>query len=209
MSRTVASITDKRIVLRNEQCGRTISIGSSWTKIRIGVRHAINRTTAYNNAPSFVFGLCSGTAAMYTDPTTANFIGYRTKPGANWTTPSGQLYNTEGQAITKVGTVITALSDAVVTGFTQATVRNSATFLEIQKGAENYQIMHAQTDARYDFTEADFITWMQSETLPWNSWTKSMAVDEATNGTLDTINIAWLGTTEDLEICDVAYSRLI
>src|SRR5437867_3420891 len=73
--------SDNRVVMSNGRFARTLAIGTLWTKLRIGIRFAINDGAAnIGGGPIFAFGLCHGTTNIYGDATTDHFLGYRSRP---------------------------------------------------------------------------------------------------------------------------------
>lgn len=75
VERTVGGETDKRFQLAGGAYTRTIKEGSSWNKLRIGIRLSTTRDSAWTSPPKFYFGLCSGTTAPPGSITPNHFLG--------------------------------------------------------------------------------------------------------------------------------------
>jgi hypothetical protein len=69
----IVNVSDKRFQLGREDWVRTMSIGTNWTKIRVGVTWAINGVAAFPNG-FFLIGLCQG-GIPYSSPNCIDFVG--------------------------------------------------------------------------------------------------------------------------------------
>jgi len=214
VERTIGGATDRRLALLREQCGRTISIGSSWNKIRLGIHLSIDTSAAITQMPSFVFGLCSGMTNMYTDETTDHFVGVKTPDSINTTNFANYIQGPGTQSVIKIGTTETNTTPASVTSYFamgKSSASRSMFILEITKGSPNYIVRFRMSEYNENVTTAQFRAQMQAENVTFaHGWTanQNFAIDEATNGNLDTINIAWMSELNAIEISAVSYSRL-
>lgn len=224
ISRLVAGETENRLSLTDEQYGATLSCGSDWNVLRIGMRVSVYSTTNYTTPGTLAIGVCSGTTNMYKDASTNNFVGATTNPAETWS-----AYNSDGlytmnlfhhlRASTKVGATQTnsmsTSSTFPVIG--HATTQRSCWFITITKGSPNFTISfqtsgYAGTTGWLNRTLSDFETAMSDVTINSTLFNyvgadRTVAVDEGANGALDTLNISW-GGSRALEISDLAYSRI-
>lgn len=223
VERTVLSVTDKRIVLGAEQLGRTISIGTNWNKIRIGMRCS---TTYTSTSPlPLLFGLCSGTTAMAGDATPEHFVGVRFDVAGWGVTNYTGFLSAYGWACKIVdGTATQTGNDSTGAWMAKTANCTGALMLEITKGSPNFTISKIRsigttsgtpTYSSEDITQALFEQAMLSAASPpsiaghigqWAS--NTIAVNEATDGYLDTINIKWGDPVATLDINEIAWARL-
>ena len=76
--RSVGGVNDVRAALSNSTLRRLLSIGSNWTKLRVGVRMSILDSGGnITGSPRFVIGLCasSGNPVNNGSATTGHFVG--------------------------------------------------------------------------------------------------------------------------------------
>lgn len=232
LSRTFSSVVDKRIVLSNSNFARQwdSSIGTSWSRIRIGCRISIRDSGAnLTGTPEFILGICSGTSNIYQDATTTHWTGLRTID-PTWTRTAGPpaWYNmatatSNPVAAKKVGTTKTNSATTAWLGIhaADATTENrSALFVDITKGSPNFSFnfIAKDTGGAGDDSLASFYAFLQNPSQTVTDWTNhkssitgggafSLAIDEATNGFFDSVNIGWNRTTPEIEISDLVVVR--
>lgn len=117
-SRVIENISESRIVLKEEQIGRSFSFGSDWNSIGVGLRVSVNMFGTQSNgaviwAPQSYFGFCSGTDYMIKDNNTTNWVGVRHRSGIRYDTSTNNgywsvapPYGDPVQGITKIGSTI-------------------------------------------------------------------------------------------------------
>jgi hypothetical protein len=221
----VAADGDVRAYLAGNTLRRTLSIGSNWTRLRIGIRFSYEDTGAtLTGTPRFVLGLCSGTANPWNNgaSTTLNFIGVRQVNASVTRNIVGDSTHFAGalQPFKRLGitsTTGTTFTNAWV-GSAQPATRRNLLFLDILKGSPNYTLHGFYRDSTVgaDVTRAKFIEQVEvvSSVVSNHSWTdggplgagKTLAFDEVA-GALDTVNIAWDRSAPKIYISDLAIVR--
>jgi len=156
----LAPTTDKSLRIAGEEYLRKLSIGNSWTSIRIGVMCAMTPDGTNNlSACQFFVGMCSadGTfanTAGLTAASTTNSIGYdffyrSTNEAATYATSSSLVYyvpaNNGGSAYRRVATTVTTTGNNTthnigIVSNTGATQRRSPHYIDITKGSPNYTL---------------------------------------------------------------------
>lgn len=210
---------------------RTLKIPANWTKLRVGMRVLWTQPIAIpNNAslltgpPLFAVGLCHGTTHIFGDPTADHFVGVVSD--GNWTSETSEyLYDfITLKGAVKVG-ASTTLSSTLNTGglgqFGQGTNAAWAPtpqnyFVDITKGSPNFtintfyisngQVCGAQSRATF---LADVVLASPAEAgQAFGASPASMAVNEGTNGALDSVCVSWNRSDFWPEICDLAIVML-
>ena len=232
LSRTISGAVDKRVVLSNDFMMRkiTASVLSNWTtgkKLRIGLVLSVNGSASITSNPCLAVGMNSGTTASFGRDNTTHFVGVIYNQ-STWpyqtTTPRSYGTNDSFFPCVKIGASSSISASSVDTNAASGinaspNTHRTAFFLDILKGSPNFtlQLAHAQYNAAnigYDITPATFIDGMTvpmsagNGIIAWQSYysglKRTIAVNEATNGYLDSIDISWNKTTP-LEVCEVAY----
>lgn len=196
------------IQMSNSTWGRPVSIPSTWTKVRVGLLiscHSTQSGVLVSN-PSFAVGLCSGTSNMIGDLTPKHFVGTFTNQGTPtyWTGQPKGWSNILVYPIVNVNgsqTQGTQISNAWSLGYSDQTgPYRTLYYLDITKGSPNYTLspysLYNTTTAYTDSSVAIFLTNLPiaspgiggSYTAPTG---QTVPVNEATNGTLDTVNVWW------------------
>jgi hypothetical protein len=150
IQRIISSEAVHRAVLQNSQDARPLPFGSSWTRLRIGLRlHARNYASDIINTPRFAFGLISGTSNLFGDGSTSHFVGVRLN-AATWTlTGSNRFLVPNGSIIPikKIGTTVTSGSAffpasqwGIGAGADSAVADRTVFFVDFIKGSPNYSI---------------------------------------------------------------------
>jgi hypothetical protein len=235
LSRTISALADKRIVLANDQIGRIMGIGSTWSQLNIGIRWAINPNgfTSTTSQFAFRFGVCSGTAAMIGNATTTNFVGI--SPGTN--TPTGALtwgaspasfsITNWASPIRRVGTTWNYGSLDGFVGYITADPANkrSAVVLQITKGSPNYNLdlifPSSAAAASVDISQAGLIAAVEAATgagsqsvftslgASYSDRTQASSACSEVAGAFNAINIQWGLSSRPLEISDIIYARIL
>lgn len=219
--RNIGGVDDKRGVISNSQLARTLFIGTTWTKIRIGLRLSFASDTGSNLASGKMFiGACSGLANLIGDATTTNWVGFGPAvyaTGETFTRAAGPppSYSASFFIARRVGTTYTSGAGAAghimadpVTGY------RSLFFVDITKGSPNYtlqQFRRSVNTTPADVTLTEFLAQMEAAVpaLGQHALASSgtLACDEGA-GSFDSVNVSWSITTPGLEISDFAVARL-
>lgn len=227
--RTLSAELLSRAVLQNSQDARPLPFGSSWTKLRIGIRlHARNYAADITGLgingtpPRFAFGLSSGTANLFGDSTTTHFLGVRWN-AATWTlTGSNRFLVPAGSLlpIKKVGVTVTSGTAfypstqwGIGAGADSSVADRTVLFLDFTKGT-NYTLQllgWINTGAvPTDVSAEDFRSQMTSLAPALSEHALSdaqvLAVNEA-DGVFDTVTFHWNQTEPQMEIEDIALKR--
>lgn len=223
VERTVNSETDQRLVVDGAYYARPLRWGNDWTKIRVGVRFGVNRTSAWTSPPYFYMGLSSGSAAFPTNNVAGcpQFFGWRTNSDWVYNTDIDRTIannSTSGKKKVVVKNGTTTESDVTTANYLYArtsTVRRACMIMEITKGSPWSLNLYSQNDSTAEITLAIFNDAMQAGTIsttyfPYTSLATTETVDEATYGDLDTLVLSWLGTgnSNAFEISDIAVAKL-
>lgn len=223
----VAADGDVRAYLAGNTLRRTLSIGTDWTRLRLGIRFSYEDSGAnITGTPRFVMGLCSGTLNPWNNgsATTLNFIGVQQNNATVTRSVVGDSNHYAGglQPFKRLGTTTTtgtAFTNAWV-GSAQPATRRNVLFLDIWKGSPNYTLQAFYRDSTLgsDVTRAKFIEQIEtlSAVITNHSWTdggpsgagKTLAFDEVA-GSLNTVNLAWDRSSPKIYISDLAVVRLL
>ena len=233
--RSTGGVDDVRALMGRSTLRRKLSVGTSWTKLRVGLRLCIEDTGGnVLSTPQFAVGLCSGTTNPFNDGSaiTTHWVGAITA-GASWTRASnafgvgyGVTWLVPAKRIGMTFTYGTALSagifNSAALGFAADAngVNRGLFFVDITKGNPNFTFngfirastVGAAAPADRDVSYDEFIEQLElpvpSITGHQDGTARTMAVDEATHGYLDTVNIFWNRSTPRFEISDIAAVRL-
>jgi hypothetical protein len=230
-NRTVNSEVDQRIVLSNSEATRLPLIGSDWTKVRLGVRLSVGASANITGNPRIAIGLCTGVADGFGRTATTHFAGVRMS-GASFNYTAGPpAYLTASAAgamvcckrISGTTTNGSAVSSAATMLSSSVSSRRSCLFVEITRGSPNFTFqLGAPTTAaavQTDITLAKFrdqMSWPAWSVVGLSTWLSgyntgsaiTLAVDEATYGSLIVPNVYWDQTGAPLEVSDVQLTRL-
>lgn len=226
-SRTFSSTQDNRIQLSNSNFARKWStvLGSSWTKLRVGCR--ITTTVTGGNlsgSPRFSVGIQSGTTNLYMDaggPTHwAGVITFDT--GWLRSTPSGvetlNFWNSSAPPAfsKKIATTVTSATagDLIPRAHDATTENRACYFVDITKGSPNFTgtFFGKSANSSGDVSLATYLAQVATDAASITnhgfSTSQTLAVSEGTNGTFDSIGIAWDRTDAKIELSDIAIVRL-
>jgi hypothetical protein len=218
ISRTIGGIVDQKFSLHNDFIARTMSIGTSWTRLRLGMRMALTLNgLATTFTPKFYFGLCSGTSSVVGDQTPTNFFGFAFRQGVTWN-PSGNSVAQLGGSIiapTKVVNGVETVGTSAGSFFasTVLTVRNIIV-LEVTKGSPNYTFgfLHpnSQAGAETDTLLTDLTNTITATTMSIGNYANesvAMAFDEVAGG-LDSANIYWNLDSRYIEVSELLWVKM-
>lgn len=180
-----------------------------------------------SSTPRFAMGLCHGTTNLIGDTNTDNFLGVMTND-ASWTynsgtSPAAQWGTITMHATTKVGASTTFDATNIATGnvYLTATGDVPSAFrqvqaIEITTGSPNYTVKWFYNfnltvgGGGSDITSSAFLTQMglSSMTLPGYTYgnTRTMAVNEGTNGAFDAVSMWWNRSDTNLYVYDIAFA---
>lgn len=205
---TIVSINSlNNVEMFNSTWGRPVALPSNWNEIRAGVLfHFQNAAGASNltSSPIFALGFCNNTTNMYGDANTTHFVGLYTN-SATWASNGGSC-PTPGSgwfSITLSPTVIVNGSQTTGTALASSTAEMPACdtirgvlFIDLIKGSPNYTFKtFFVSGSTVDVSTTTFLAQMGLVTPSLANHTYSagqtMAVNEATNGALNTVNCYW------------------
>lgn len=230
-SRTISSVVDNRLVLNASEARRVLTMGTDWTKLRIGMRYTLNASNvAVLGTASLSIGLCTGTTDGFSRPLSTHAVGVmmlsqQLNPVA--VTPHYHVANIAGAFVCakRIGAVVTsgsAVSSTAPMFVNEILTNRSCFFVEITKGSPNFTFQFGapttQAAVQTDITITKFLE--QMETPQWSavglaSWlagyttgtAQTLAVDQVTNGNLTTL-VVHHNIAGSIEISDVRVSRL-
>jgi hypothetical protein len=215
VTRIISAVSETAIQMSNSSWARPITLPSTWTKVRIGIRVHFTPVVVPGVGSNFVLGLGSGTANIIGDFSTTNFVGVAmgAMTGAN----AGVFTGMSNSPVTKVGTTYTvgaAIDNANIKFISvnaAATADRGIFYVEITKGSPNYTLDVLMGNSNADVSAALFLSSVQQPTpsgLPsgygyGTNGAKTIAFSES-NGILDTVQCWWNSTLSTPEICDLA-----
>lgn len=191
--------TNYAIKMSNSTFARPLTIPSTWQSIRIGIHLWMPPdNSSPTGTPRFAFGLSSGTSNQVGDSNTTHFVGVITNSNT-WTKSGSFSYNSIAFApCVKVGTTMTTGSN--MTGDSRLGISSSLACLwalEITKGSPyTFKLWAPSVIANnLGITTTQFNIAMNAAkdgiTLGSVGTPQTLAVNEATNGTLNAINFWW------------------
>lgn len=215
--RTISGSPEAAAQLSGGSFARKISLPVGWSKVRVGIRlHLTSTGAALTGSNSVAIGLCSGLTNTFGDVTTTHWAGLYSDDVNFFTT---DRYAWATYPSKKVGTTITKgtrSTDVYIgAGAASASADIALFFVDITKGSPNYTFnlfLHSANSTPGNFTNADFLSFMQQATPSNTGYTYTsnvtVAVDEATDGVFDSINLYWSTTQIAMEVCDVGLVQL-
>jgi len=231
MSVDIATFGGKKaIVLTNGAWAGKMSIGTNWTKLRIGMRLAFENSGANisSNNLLYVGVLSNPSVSLDNSPlhlTTSHFVGYRSAATFSYLAGTPNRYRltglNEGRVTVKVGSgETTAILSAPNYAFSADTSVWGYFFVELSKSGGNMTVeVLVNVDANFANADRDalFNTHPMSTMSRVNSYitayggvvltgvgsTGTVAYNEGTNGDLNSICVAWPHPTISCYIADV------
>lgn len=228
---------DYAVALTGTDASRTLSIGSNWTRIRIGVRQAVSSSSAQNTTigqPRWCIGLCSSTSSTYSS-TNAHYVGmdtnagflinhFGTSPGYYLTSLDGGNGGATRRWVTKVGTTTTQFgssqTDDLGAYITSGSPTRTVHYLDISKqisgtssvdpGLWTLQWYRPISPIATDWPASSFYAQLSNDTASTVVTAyieQRVPVSESINGALTTVNIYWDKSDPALEVSDVAVWR--
>ncbi len=204
-----------------------MNIGTSWQKIRIGMRFSIydtgsDATVAPGTFMGLQLGICQGDSYALTDPNIVDFMGFKIPDGSTrtyWSRGSGYApaiyYSTDYICLlTKTGASWTRSS--VTNGNTYLAaapaILRSLLYLDITKGSPSYTLtLRSPTSASMtDASRYAYLTSLENEAAPVSPAAFSattLTLDYAGAGLHDSVAIHWGNLIPAIDICDINVLR--
>jgi hypothetical protein len=224
--RNISGVDDVRAALSNATLRRLLSVGTNWTQLRVAIRFSMEDPGAdMTSQPTFSLGVCSGTANPFNNgsATTDHWVGLRSTM-ATWARSAGPppyttLYPYTMRPYKRVGTTYSyapGTNNLLYAWYVlYGTSIRQVFAVDITKGSPNFTITYV---ARTGISNPDDVskeTFLQQISLltpniPGHSRSGTgnpIAVDEATDGYLNAVNVAWDRSSPKLEISDLAVVR--
>lgn len=185
---------------------------SSWTTIRLAIRFRITDSGAnLTGTPRFAMGLYKNTTNLLGDASVDHFVGVRTY-AATWTRATSETRYT-GVVYTAMKQVGSTVTDASASGVVGTLIPHTAFdklfFIDITKGSPNYTFnspLYVNASGTSSPTSADFLTQSVSGSPSFTGHgtgtSRTLAVDETTDGTLNAAGIWWNSIVTTIDICD-------
>ncbi len=224
--RTFSAVDDVRIKLTNSNFVRpwSSSIGTNWTKIRVAARISIEDSGAsIVSTPRFAFGICSGTSNIFMDATTVHWCGVCSDGSVISRTAGPPAYYSGGniyRAAKRIGSTLTIGSD-ITGGYTDVglavdctTQNRQVICLDITKGNPDFTIggIMKYPNTAADISLAAYLSGISVATPGFTNHTQfagvTLAIDEATYGYFNAVNIAWDRSSPAIEISDLNVVKL-
>jgi len=235
---TIGGVVDQRLALSNGQWAGKMTMGSNWTKLRVGMRCCVDNYGAHMTwTPRLYFGIMSTPAANLTNgplgATTNHFLGIRTN-SVNWIyhgTPQLYFYHATNDCYCKkVGSGITTATGVSVNQYTSivpASNRN-AWVVEFEKISSiltsiTIVICSASNNNTGEVSTANFLTAfglptmvavdshldaVSGTTYTGSAGVPTIATDEAADGYWDSICVGWDQASPVAHISDMMFSKL-
>jgi hypothetical protein len=206
-------IDQKDAVLSGFQMARVLSVGSSWSTLRIGMRYSLTDAgISLGTGPELWFGLlASPSADMANGPltaTTSHFVGVRLN--LNWTRATGPVRYTSNVDFSKrvTATTTSVPVGSTISGADPDNIKQAIVF-QMQKSGTNPNLdsvhvtsggaliattmtLEGLKNAMNAATMADAETALDTVVAGYSLLdTNSLSVDEAADGNLNAICIAW------------------
>lgn len=218
-----ATTTSKGIQMGNEEFAHTLSIGTNWTKLRLGWRGYVSTLLSFNANPlgTIILGVCTGTQELYKSPICTEFMGFNVSStiALTWTfanSPANHVANPRPNSITKLNGAFTIQGTASQNAYISAvSTARTQMFVDITKNsATNYTIQTWMpgntTQATTDNTFNSFISAIENNTTPTNCATQGASTFSwAGPGLMDTMYFGWQKSIPVLTTLDICACRLI
>lgn len=227
---TVGGTEDRRLVLQNAMVGRKID--ASWNTLLVGIRCSFEFAATNIFSPQIRLGvMTTPTASMANGPLSASgaehFVGIGTQDSIVKTRSTTTINNYGGAGLRQMKIVdgtVTENTSASSWVWTAEDDNRWPLFVEIIKGSPNFTVTACfwnQVQLNVDISKAQFLTAMGSASIAavdtymdglttnsYNTASTTFAVNEGTDGTLDSICLAWDRAFPKLYVNDFAYRVL-
>lgn len=229
MAVNIITRSDMQVLTINggSAAARSMSIGSSWTRLRVCAWMGATSSSTIGSTPRWTIGLVSGTTSIY--PGNCHLLALQTNSSTNWTIQTAYfsawastLSTGRHRFIQKVGASQTTVLDSNNTAGGNLYRASAGSSLlhgfEVEKTSGTTWTMRPFMDTssatsnvmtRYDIHNL--------VTAPWNGINfdghayyrsdETATVDEATNGVLDSVNI-YYDKTSTIEVFELFAYKL-
>jgi len=228
MSTVIETVTigtaDKRLLLGNAHWAATISAGTSWTRLRIAARMALDDTSGdITGTPRLYLGMLASPAVGLTNgPLNAacsHFVGFisASTDFSRIAAPTPVAYAMSSQLLgKKIGASITMAGTSQGHRISAApTTARQVTMVEIEKGSPNFTLrcgLFAAAPA--DISETVLISSLENSTftsavggtMSQSPHSTTLAVTEAVAGFLNAICIGWDRSSSKLHVSEMYYA---
>lgn len=214
--RTISAATETAIQMANSCYARTILIGTTWNVLRVGLRWHMDNTGASLSTPEFAFGVCDGTTNIMGDASVDHFVGVRSS--GLWSFQTTFYNNTSFQPAKKVGATVTTgttlvQNASIACNCTVDPSPRGFIMVDITKGSPNFSFVlsHLNNQVGANVTASEFLQQMELATVTQTGYlttaSQTLAVSEAGDGFLDSVNVSWNRSTPVIEVTDIAVTR--
>lgn len=222
VNRNIGGSNTKVMSITTDQIVRGLRVGSLWQRIEIGVLIGVNGTGVTVTSPTLAIGICSGQTSPFgvgLAPFCRHFFGARTTGNLTYNASAPGSYQGSFLACRKVGTTVTDGTGGTFLLGDAGNARNNLTFFAVRLARVGTDIVSSALYCSNTLQTMNrtFNEWMYAlETRNLNasvfttgytvgSGLQTAAIDEATNGPLDTLNVSWNSATP-LVIKDIGVS---
>jgi hypothetical protein len=217
-----SSVNDTSIFMPNSTWARPITLPVGWKKVRLGVRYHISdpgTTLAGTPIPRFGVALCSGTTNILGDASVTNAIGVISTQ-SSWARGGVGFAPVSFAAMTYVGTTLNAptntTTNPAVPWVNTSSPCRQLFLIDIAVGSPNYVVttVYWAPGSVGDVPSGTFYTAMlvPVPSIIGSTYNtdapRSLAFSEATNGTLNAVNVWWNRTDCAIQVTDVAVALI-
>lgn len=226
ITRVIDSVQDKKLVLAGSHWSMGLDVGSSWTVLRIAMRFAMrdNFGLSISGTPAFFVGVMSAPVVGMTNGPlndTTHFVGYHTRDDI-WTRSTGPVRYSPSpfNAVAKVDGAFTTGGSSPPLISADPELRLGF-WMQLTKGSPwSFANSRVNLTAGFvDMPQAGLISALNQGTgaaaavafnaaiggSGYTSGTTTVAVDEASNGSLDAITVGWDRPYSQFEISDLFF----
>lgn len=214
--------TDRYLELSNNEWVRPLSIGNTWSKIRLGVLASITPNGTSDIVPKFVLGMCSGSSNPFGAGTTTNFVGagFVHALTLTYNAGAGNPYYTSANStgrITRVGSTVVYTGGLTGTFFsnTGSLSRRCPLIVDITKGSPNYTVKtYTPSSAATDVSYAEFSAAIESGSDPTTVGSLGLTSNSATiaasegPGNFDSVDLYWNLSATPIRVYAIQAKRL-
>ena len=208
--------SDKRFRVGNSVIVRSVPLPVGWSQIRAGIVFQVD-TGATIPTPNIALGFCKGTTNCYGDQSVTHFVGINST--TSWAYSGGTLQSLTIVPLKKVGSTRTEGTSITSSCYGYGDIGSSEVrsflFCDLYYGSPNYTVRAFYRNALNTSSnpgEDDFRVQMEAVTPAYAhslyQTGQTVAVDEGTDGTLDTFNFYWGSEFSPIEITILGVSVL-